>query len=129
MINMEQIRSRNALLAIKSCPGAFTGANEGAIVKKVPTMIQQNGLIAALAFALEDQKKAENSKRGDSGYALVFAAVFQHLKCAQVGFCPAEISKLSDFANWLVAEERSSAELRLLTKEALAYMNLFRRYA
>jgi CRISPR/Cas system CMR-associated protein Cmr5 small subunit len=121
MKNMEQLRSRHAL---KVSNLAFTGRNDGDIIKKVPTMIQQNGFLGALAFAIEDEKRAEKS-----GYAQAFKAIISHLKSPEVAICPDDIASLRAFAEWLCADERDAAELRVVTNEAMAYMNVLRRYA
>jgi len=119
MKNLEQIRARNAL-AWREKIG--TGKNDGrAIAKKVPTMIRENGLLAALAFACE---------QGDgSGHYNVFEAIIAHLSCQEVaklkqGCTPDQL------AEFLAASETVSAtRLRDITSETMAFLNYLRRFA
>ena len=50
MKNLDQIRAANAMEAAKKKMGA---KEKGEVVKKVPTMIRDNGILGALAFARE----------------------------------------------------------------------------
>lgn len=134
MKNMEQLRSKNALQAAADKP--FEGRNEGDIIKKVPTMIQQNGFLGALAFAIEDESRITKQKKEhgngtdkESGYARAFQAILKHLQSPEVAICPKEIQCLLGFAKWLCADDRDSVELRMVTAEAMAYMNVLRRFA
>lgn len=127
MKNMEQLRSKHALTAAGK---SFHGRNEGDIIKKVPAMIQQNGFLGALAFAIEDEARVEKQHENKvSGYALAFQAIQTHLQSREVAICPVGINTLRAFAEWLCADERDSLELRIVTSEAMAYMNVLRRYA
>ncbi|MFA6929695.1 MAG: type III-B CRISPR module-associated protein Cmr5 [Lentisphaeria bacterium] len=135
MKNMEQLRSKHALTAAEN---SFHGRNDGDIIKKVPAMIQQNGFLGALAFAIEDEARVDKSNQARvdkqhenkvSGYALAFQAIQTHLQSCEVAICPVGINTLRAFAEWLCADERDSLELRIVTSEAMAYMNVLRRYA
>ena len=53
MQNLDQKRALNAMVAVRKYNPQ--GKNEGNVIKKVPTMIQQNGLLGAIAFALDDK--------------------------------------------------------------------------
>ena len=66
MKNLDQIRAKNALEAAHN--KRFKGINDGDVVKKVPAMIQQNGLLGALAFAIDKEK----------GYKDVLDACIEH---------------------------------------------------
>ena len=127
MKNFEQLRSKHALVAADQ---GFHGRNDGDIIKKVPTMIQQNGFLGALAFAIEDETRVQKQNNGNaSGYAQAFKAILVHLKSPEVAICPATIKELLPFATWLCDDERDACELRVVTAEAMAYMNVLRRYA
>ena len=112
MKNLEQIRAFNAIEASKKYKPK--GENGGAVVKKVPTMIQQNGLLGAIAFALDD---------GNDGYRDVLQGAVDHYSQLNQQVP----KKLSEFVRWLV--EQDSAMLRAITSEMLAYLNYYRRFA
>ena len=111
MKNLEQIRAKNALEAADKY--AFKGKNEGDIVKKVPTMILENGILASAAFAQEAGK----------GYNSVFNAIIDHLK--DMSLMPAN---KSDILQWMTSDLNSS-QLRAITSEVMAYLNYLRRFA
>lgn len=127
MKNLEQLRSKHALVASDQ---GFHGRNDGDIIKKIPTMIQQNGFLGALAFAIEDETRVQKQKSNNvSGYAQAFKAILEHLRSPKVAICPASLYELRPFADWLCHDERDASELRVVTAEAMAYMNVLRRYA
>ena len=113
MQNLDQIRAKNALAAAND--NRFTGANDGDIVKKVPTMIMNNGILAAAAFANEDK----------GGYSDVFRVVIEHLK--SVNRLPGQNTELLGFINDLCCKD--SAVLRDVTAESIAYLSYLRRFA
>ena len=115
MKNLDQIRAGNA---IRHRDAAVSGKEGGEVVKKVPTMIVGNGLLAAAAFA-EEQK-------ADSGYRKVFEdCILPHLKTRQVGLnVPAQ--DLRSFIEYLSASD--SATLRAVTAETIAFLNYLRRF-
>lgn len=110
MKNLDQIRAKNALAAADNIGEGENGGKT--IAKKVPTMIMENGIIAAAAFAKETGK----------GYDDVFKAIIVHLK--DVGVMPAD---KDDIISWLVNED--STQLRAVTAEAMAYLSYLRRFA
>jgi CRISPR/Cas system CMR-associated protein Cmr5 small subunit len=110
MKNLEQIRAKNALTATENVK--FSGVNDGEVAKKVPTMIMENGILAAATFAQETGK----------GYDTVFQAVIVHLKDVEI--MPAG---KDDIISWLVDED--SAQLRAVTAETMAYLSYLRRFA
>ena len=108
MKNLEQIRAKNALEAANNPSYKFNGKNGGDMVKKVPTMILENGILATLAFSTETGK----------GYEDVFKACITHLEknVTVEGF-------LSELTN------SDSSNLRAVTSEVMAYLNYLRRFA
>ena len=115
MKNFEQIRARNALSA-KNNIGKGAGDGEN-VAKKVPVLILDNGIIATVAFALENSGK---------GYVDVFDAVISHLADAEIGLLENRL-RLEDFFSFL--SEISADELRRITAETMAYLNYLRRFA
>ncbi len=115
MKNLDQIRAKNALSA--AAKFNFAGENEGEVVKKVPALIQECGLLATAAFASEKGKGHEN----------VFNAVIGHLADPEIALLSRSI-ELKDFIKG-VAEKADSAALRRITSETMAYLSYLRRFA
>lgn len=116
MKNLEQIRAKNAWEAASN-PENFKGKNEGETVKKVPTMIRDNGLLGALAFAMESS----------DGYKETFTAIIKHLQDENVQRYPGQNRcNLEEFFKYLI--EHDSATLRDITSETMAYLNYLRRF-
>jgi len=117
MKNLDQIRARNALAA---APNIGKGAGDGeSVAKKVPTMIRENGILGAAAFALETGK----------GYEDVFNAIITHLADPEVAKIGQSCS-LKEFIDWLSGNRKATAvRLRDITAEAMAYLNYLRRFA
>ena len=116
MKNLDQIRAANALEAATGKD--FRGANDGEVVKKVPAMIRQNGMLGALAFAMENT--------GKTSHADVFLAIVRHLR--SVSRLPGQKRETVDgFIQDLCASD--AATLRTITDETMAYLNYLRRFA
>ena len=113
MQNLDQIRAKNALVAAHN--KKFKGINDGDVVKKVPAMIQQNGLLGTLAFAIDKEK----------GYKDVLEACIEHY-VSLPNVVKTNATDLEGFTNWLCGQD--SAQLRAITTEILAYLNYLRRY-
>lgn len=110
MKNLDQIRAKNAIAA-----SIGQGAEGGdSVAKKVPAMIRENGLLGALAFALEK----------DKGYKDVFVAIIRHLK--DIGSLPGKGETPETFLQDLCAVDASA--LRTLTSEIMAYLGYLRRF-
>jgi CRISPR type III-B/RAMP module-associated protein Cmr5 len=118
MQNLDQIRAKNALSAATG--NTYKGANDGNVVKKIPTMIMNNGILATAAFALDNK---------GAGYSGVFEAVIQHLNDKNIKCLPSDknirtTEQLIDFLS-----STNSCALRNVTAEAMAYLNYLRRFA
>jgi len=113
MKNYEQIRAKNALAAADKY--GFKGKNDGEVVKKIPNLIIDNGILATCAFAKERGK----------GYDDVFNAVIEHLSDPEISLVRKGMS-VDDFIKHL--SEISSADLRHITAETMAYLNYLRRF-
>ena len=113
MKNLEQIRAKNAL-NVEISHDAGDSKN---IAKKVPTMIMENGIIGAAAFAKESNVK---------GYASVFEnGIIPHLE--SINGLPGKNTKLEGFIEYLC--NANSSKLRQVTAEAIAYLSYLRRFA
>lgn len=119
--NLEQIRAKNALAAADSIGKGKEGGRT--VAKKVPAQIVQNGFLGALAFAIES---SDNGKDEKNGYGNTFKAIQKHLKDIgkDLGVCDGD---LKNFLDGLCA--KSAEELRMVTDEALCYLNYLRRFA
>ncbi|NLX24631.1 MAG: type III-B CRISPR module-associated protein Cmr5 [Lentisphaerae bacterium] len=120
MKNLDQIRAANALNAAQG--NTFKGVNDGGIVKKVPTMIRENGFLGALAFACEKGKE-NKPKNGD--HHKVFEVILLHLKDVAV----VEVDGSSVDALMAHVVDQSSAKLREITAQSMAYLSYLRRFA
>ena len=114
---MENLSQRRAEHAFDSATNqVYKGANDGEVVKKIPAMIRQNGILGALAFAYENAAK--------TSHADVFRAIISHLHA--IHRIEKEYS-LEEFIKYLCT--RDSLKLRAVTDEAMAYLNFLRRFA
>ena len=138
-MNLEQIRARNAFA---ERDGGFRGAQNGEVVKKIPTMIITGGFLGALAFASETkiQRQGGNNqiRLVRRGYANVFAAIISHInRMREMEFeiVPAiQIDGRNDESLALSLQRFaagicSADELRAITAEAMAFLSYLRRFA
>jgi len=119
MKSLDQLRAANALAA--SAKYDFAGKNQGEVVKKVPTMIRENGVLAALAFAVEND--------GKSGHANVFRAVIDHLATPGVDRLKQACSPEQLVQFLTESEQATASRLRAITGEVMAYLSYLRRFA
>lgn len=135
MKNLEQIRARNAL----KCPTA-TGEHGGEVVKKIPPLIMNHGLLASAAFAYEEKKQgySKNSatkalspaafayEEKKPGYAVVFDHIAKHLSDPEVAILNPSSTDLQKMMTELT--EGDSNLLRKATNEAMAWLTYARRF-
>ena len=116
MKNLDQIRAQYAFDAATN--KEFKGEDGGMVVKKIPTIIRENGFIGALAFALEKKK----------GYKKVFEEILCYLSDKRVGVIrEANINSTENLLKYVC--EGDSARLREVTAESMAYLSYLRRFA
>ena len=111
MQNLDQIRALNALKATEKYTPK--GENGGNVIKQVPAMIQQNGLLGAMAFAFDDKP----------GHKAVLQGAIEHY----ASVCNGAPATIEEFAGWIITQD--AAMLRAATAEILAYLNYYRRFA
>lgn len=115
MKNLEQIRAKNAMQAAES---KIAGPNGGEVIKKLPALIMNHGLLAIGAYAFDD-------KMGIKG---AVNAIATHLASPEIGLLPAKYNKdaagLMDF----LSKDADSSQLKLCTAEAMAWLNYARRF-
>lgn len=120
MKNLAQVRAASALQLANSNQN-IVGANGGEAIKKVPPMIAANGLLAAIAFCLE--QKREGLQR--PGFAAIFDAIATHLQSPEIA-----ITRDTGNANLLLAHlvEADSQTLKLATAESMEWLSYARRF-
>jgi CRISPR/Cas system CMR-associated protein Cmr5 small subunit len=118
--NLDQIRAKSALhFASRVDRGEIraAGKNGGEAMKKIPPMIMTNGLLASLAYAMENKA---------AGYSIIFDAIAEHLACADVSVTPREKRNAADLTDYL--SQSDSRTLKRATSEALAWLGFARRF-
>ena len=115
MQNLNQIRARHVLEFANFCN--VKGKNGGEVIKKIPPVIMNNGIMAALAYSMD---KNQLAWRG------VFDAVAAHLASKEIAMVPEDRSSAEMLLDYL-ASEASSTVLRDITAEAGEWLNFARR--
>lgn len=120
MKNLAQIRASSALDFANSDVNK-RGKDGGEAIKKIPPMIASNGLLAALAFSLEE--KRQDLQR--PGFAAIFDTIAQHLQYDEIGITSGT-GDARALLNHLVASD--SQTLKLATAEAMEWLAYARRF-
>lgn len=115
MKNLEQIRAKNAL---KAAEQKIAGANGGEVIKKIPPLIMNHGLLAIGAYAFDEK----------TGYKGVIDAIALHLASSEIKLLPEKYSSDTKGLMDYLANEADSATLKLITAEAMAWLNYARRF-
>jgi len=121
MKNLAQVRAASALELANGNTNRIVGANGGEAIKKVPPMIAGNGLLAALAFCLEE--KREGLQR--PGFAAIFDAIAKHLQSEDIAITT-NTNTATELLHHLVASD--SQTLKLATAESLEWLSYARRF-
>ena len=117
--NLEQYR---AMMALKSASDISKGNGGGKMVaKKVATQIRENGFLGALAFASEKKTTKEEFK--NKAHQSVFEAIRKYLVGIKLVSAKTTDEMMKDISSG------TASELRIITAEAIAYMNYLRRFA
>ena len=117
MSKFENLEQRRALNAFQACSGTiFGGINQGEVVKKLPPLIRENGILGALAFALSKNDKG-------TGFSNAFDAIRIHL----VSIGKIDAKDLAAFRQNLMT--CPSLKLRDVTTETMLYLDYLRRFA
>ncbi len=118
MKSLHQVRAGNALKYADS--GEKTrGAQGGEVVKKLPALIMNNGLLAAGAFAF--------AKGEGEGWFVCFDHVAKHLAHIEIGVVPKDKGQLRALLEYLSVEGDSDT-LKYATEEALAWLSYAGRF-
>jgi CRISPR-associated protein Cmr5 len=118
--NLEQIRAKHAL-AFANSPAQMRGKDGGEAIKKIPPMIMGNGLLAAIAFAIEERQKGPVRP----GFASIFDAIARHLSSAEIDI----LTNVKDARGMIKALTESDSQiLKLATSESLEWLGYARRF-
>jgi CRISPR/Cas system CMR-associated protein Cmr5 small subunit len=121
MKTLAQIRAANALEAANQ-PGMGLGQQGGDALSGFPMLIKSDGLLAALAFAVE---RKSNGQRKQPGAFLIASAIAKHLASDGIGIVDAEDA---DALVDELARASDASQLRRATAEALAFLNYLKRF-
>lgn len=116
MLNLEQIRARNAMAFASE--GRLTGVQGGELIKKVPPLILNHGLLATVAYSYSERE----------GWVRVFDAIAAHLADPQIGILPENCTKRNEMMDFLTGSRATSETLKLATTEAMAWLTYARRF-
>lgn len=120
MKTLAQIRTTNALNASKT-PGMGHGQKGGDAISGFPMLIKTDGLLAAAAFAVEQNREGKPKQEGSR---LIISAVAFHLADKGINICEARTAL--DLVEELARGDAS--KLRRATAEALAYLAYLKRF-
>jgi len=113
MQNLEQVRARNALKL-----GPVSGDKGGEVIKKVPPLILNHGLLATAAYSFTEKE----------GWQKVFDAIAQHLADPDVAIIPKHCTDRAKLMEFLTDPKTTSESLKLATAEAMAWLTYARRF-
>lgn len=116
MQNINQIRARHVLDFSKSFENK--GINGGEVIKKIPPVMMNNGLLAALAYAMDERNKAWKD---------VFDGIACHLASSEIGIVPKNCRDAKSLLEYLTGDGTMCDILRAATSEAGAWLNFARR--
>ena len=119
MQNLNQIRARHVLeFSRNKNDEKAIGQNGGEVIKKIPPVIMNNGLMAALAYSMDPKQKA---------WKIVFNSIAIHLSSDEVEMIPPDVNSAECLLNYLTSPDTSSSLLREVTSEAYEWLNFARR--
>jgi CRISPR type III-B/RAMP module-associated protein Cmr5 len=123
---MKTLAQRRAAIALKWKDKNFGGKNEGNVVSGFPTLIRVDGLLPAIAYAIERKEDKENKKRvpKNPGEFQIASALVEHLSNENI----LKQSKLPDDMVKELSEVGDASQLRRATAEALAFLNYLKRF-
>ena len=117
MKNLEQIRARNALaLANKT---TLQGKQGGDMIKKVPSLILNHGLLATIAFSYSEKSES---------WVTLFGAIAAHLADPEISILPAGSTTRDHLMEHLTGTQTTSELLKRCTAETMAWLAYARRF-
>lgn len=117
MKNLEQVRAASAFKTGSKI--SVKGKEGGVVIKKIPPMIQNHGILAALAYAYDESNK---------GWRDAFDAIAVHLSSAEIDLMPSNCNSTEKLIEHLTGPNSTSLSLKLVTAETLAWLSYARRF-
>lgn len=117
MQNLEQIRARNVLTFAKEI-GNLRNVNGGEVIKKIPPLILNYGLLATAAYSFTERE----------GWQKVFDALAKHLADKDIAILPPNCKTRDKLMEFLTSEQATSETLKLATSESMAWLQYARRF-
>ena len=117
MKNLDQIRAHNAVQCLQQ---RFRGEAGGEVIRKIPALILNDGLLSTLAFGI--QKGGDHLEAGN--------VIARHLTTSGIEIFsprPGQQATGRELLEVLAAQE-SDTLLRRATAEALAFLNYLKRF-
>ena len=122
---MMTLAQRRAAVALKWREQDLGGKKEISAMRGFPLLIRMEGLLLALAFAIErkEDKQAKQLLPKNPGEMLLAAALVEHLTAEGI----LKQSRTPDDMVNELAQAADPAQLRRATAESLAFLNYLRR--
>ncbi len=118
MQNLEQIRARNVLVFANSEDGNVAGVNKGEVIKKIPPLILNHGLLATAAYSFTEKE----------GWQKVFDAIARHLSDKDIAIIPSSANDREEMMSFLTKPATTSEMLKRATTETMAWLDYARRF-
>jgi len=120
MQNLEQLRARNALAFANRHGEQIRGPQGGEVIKKLPPLILNHGLLATAAYSFSEDKV---------GWQLTFDAIAAHLADADVAVLPGDkVKDRQSMMEYLTGKATTSEVLKHATAETMAWLTYARRF-
>jgi CRISPR/Cas system CMR-associated protein Cmr5 small subunit len=116
MQNLEQIRAHNVLAFANS--GSVSGDKGGEVIKKIPPLILNHGLLATAAYSFTEKE----------GWQKVFDAIAKHLSDKDIAVVPPHVKDRKSLMDFLTAKDTTSETLKHATAESMAWLQYARRF-
>ena len=118
MQNLEQVRARNALRCQNEHGALIVGPQGGEVIKKLPPLILNHGLLATAAYAYTQKE----------GWQIVLNHIARHLADPDIAIVPSATQMHEQLMTFLTGPEATSETLKLATLETMAWLSYARRF-
>ena len=95
------------------------GDQGGEVIKKIPPLIMNHGLLAIGAYAFDEKNR---------GYKAAVDAIAEHLADKEIGLLPKEFQADTQGLMDYLCNKADSFQLKQCTAEAIAWLNYARRF-
>ena len=118
MQNLEQIRARNALRCQTEDGALIVGPQGGEVIKKLPPLILNHGLLATAAYAYTQKE----------GWRTVFNHIARHLADPDIAIVPVATQNHEQLMAFLTGPTTNSETLKHAASETMAWLTYARRF-